>query len=281
MKTKRLDVNWIDCEWQFEFRDLRAESGLGNYQGPPHHAAMPQSFRQQCAFTLIELLVVIAIIAILAGLLLPALATVKQRAKVTQAKSEMKNLEIAIKAYETEYHRFPASKNAEDASSAAGSTGDFTYGTKGFSPPLPPIEVSAYAVNNAELMQILMDFDRGPGSPNEGHKRNPRHHAFFTAKMVPNGPGLSTVDDVLRDPWGNPYIVTIDMNGDDKCFDSFYVTMLNNNPNYQTQLAKAGLSTTNSLTGTVMIWSLGPDGQATANIGAMEGANKDNILGWQ
>jgi type II secretory pathway pseudopilin PulG len=227
------------------------------------------------------LLVVIAIIAILAGILLPALSRVKEKAKITQARTEMKNLEIAIKAYETEYHRFPASKFAEDASSAAGSTGDFTYGTKGFSPPLPTIGVTAYSVNNSELMQIIMDFDRGAGSPNEGHRRNPRRHSFFTAKMVSSGPGLSTVDDVLRDPWGNPYIVTIDVNGDDKCLDSFYMTMLNNNANYQSQLTKAGLSTTNSLTGSVMIWSLGPDGQAAPNTGAMEGVNKDNILGWQ
>lgn len=154
--------------------------------------------RTEHGFTLVELLVVIAIIAILVGILIPVVGNALKRAEITRAQTEMAGIASAIRAYYAEYGLMPVYNNGNRDHTYVGK-----WGTVG---------------GNPKPTSIIFGILRGLNRTN-----NPKGIVFLEIPEK-SMEGVSTLrgsaetytasDGFYLDPWGNPYAIVVDTEGD-------------------------------------------------------------------
>jgi prepilin-type N-terminal cleavage/methylation domain-containing protein len=240
------------------------------------------SSRVNKGFTLIELLVVIAIIGILAAMLLTGISAVKIIGQKTRASMEISQIVAALHKYEADYNHFPIARAAMN--SVVVKNDDFTYGGTFLTPPANwPYSVTAsgtYKTNNSEIMAVLLDLDAGV---NAGHVMHTQRGQLLSAKMTSdvNGPGVGP-DGVYRDPWGNPYVITIDANNDGRARDAFYqLSTVSSGGGLVKTVLSDGTTVVYEVNSPVAVWSAGPDRMIDTNAPANKSKNKDNIVSWK
>ncbi|MHB1158138.1 MAG: type II secretion system protein [Phycisphaerales bacterium] len=139
---------WIsDCGLQHR-RGIAASGRIA------HQSAIrnPQS---AIAFTLVELLVVIAIIALLLGILIPAVSHARRNAEISATNQSMNNASLGIKTYHNDFNAYPPSDNGVMTGS------NKTFGVTNSS-------MSAWT--GAELLaQALVGMLPDTGSPSDNH----------------------------------------------------------------------------------------------------------------
>lgn len=137
---------------------------------------MSAGVTQRRSFTLIELLVVLGIIAILLALLFPAIDKVKENAKRTRARTEVRQLALSWNSYLNDYRTwFPSPGGGE------------------------PLAASIRIMTNVAV-RILSGIDT------LNNRRGINFYEFPTNALLPNAS--------FCDPWGMAYQVALDANYD-------------------------------------------------------------------
>ncbi|MEK0445571.1 MAG: hypothetical protein RLZZ399_892 [Verrucomicrobiota bacterium] len=143
----------------------------------------------QSGFTLIELLVVIAILGALMAMGAAGGGAIREQARSAQARNDTVAMVTAIKAFYSDYSRYPIPTSKTDDT---------------------PFDPGPKAEGNREVMDILRGRDTA---------MNPRETVYYEGKAAKESSGVPPKGGVSKDggffdPWGSTYGIVVDADYD-------------------------------------------------------------------
>lgn len=157
----------------------------------------PCKFRvRKKAFTLIELMMVVAIIAILAGILIPAVGLVRQKTAIASSKARIAQYLNALHAFKSEYGYYPFLQSLDEQ-------GHFS------------LDSSANATKFFQTLSARSISEPSQSVVEEGNRRRIQFYLFTDDELSDGLEGESIAANMVVDRFGNPQISFVfDHDGD-------------------------------------------------------------------
>lgn len=223
-----------------------------------------RKMKQKQTFTLVELLVVIGIIAILAGLVIPAVIRAQMQGRITQAKSDMATILLALKGVESTYNKMVNGNSSFDGKTAKT---DSAFPNCIILGGGNDTSVDAYDCFIAEL-SVPNQVD----TPNINKRKikfldpSPKFDPSIDYDDATSDEAKENRKHLWRDPWGNRYVIIINTQLTDEI------------PN--------PADTNKSLAAKAIVYSYGPNGEDNNaknilyDVGSSLDATCDDIASW-
>ena len=157
-------------------------------------------------FTLVELLIVVGIIAVLAGLVLPAVIGGIQQGRVTQAKSDLAAIMMALKGVEGTYGKMV---NVTGSGSSASLSFNGKTASKRDSGNFFEFSGNCPDAYNALIAELSVPNNTGITQSNINKRKikflEPKP-SFDPTKSYDHS---DNIPHLWRDPWGNSYVIMV------------------------------------------------------------------------